>query len=56
VKDGRELAGEYQSEDWQAGYTPADSSLISVSGADKIRYDPATNKVYKRDIEYEKVE
>lgn len=56
VKGGRELAGEYQSEEWQAGYNAPDFLLISVSKADKIRYDPATNKVYKRDFEYEKIE
>ena len=56
VKEGRELAGEYQSEEWQAGYTPSDSLLISVSKADKIRYDPATNKIFKLGWEYEKIE
>jgi len=56
VKEGRELPGEYQSDEWQAGYNPPDSLLISVSKADKIRYDPAANKVFKQGWEYEKIE
>jgi hypothetical protein len=50
------MPAEYDSDEWQAGYDGTQGWLISSMKDNKIRYSPDSNRVYKGDFEYEKVE
>jgi hypothetical protein len=56
IRQGKKMEVEYQGEQWQAGYDGSHSVLLSASKATEIGYSTEKNKVYKGELEYEKVE
>ena len=56
IRQGKKMEVEYQMVQWQAGYDASHSVLLSQGNAPEIRYSTETNKVYKGEWEYEKVE